>query len=1716
MKRIISLFALAIFAFIMTSCTIINDSGLKFDLEEGEKLVGYYKGKDLMGQTLYDVLEGVSVEKEGYTFTGWWLEGNGLVEDDGQLIERNSTVSPVFKANEYKVTLEYNNGDESEVKTVTFDSEVNLENPESYDRYMKFDKWYVDAELTQEWDGKVPACDFNLYASYREYSDSVMMFYYNGELVYKYLFVDGDTFDLANVPTDFYLEDYENTELLTLEWYAEDGTWVNENYEPAYGVVNIEANIYSNILNYKALTDETGNETGEARVISNAALTYNGKDEAGNKIVTPYKQIYIAQYIKGYKVVEVGSLTGYGIPSASYQSTEAQKEAYAMSINAVLEKVYIPATVKSINEGALKYAEALISVTFEEGSVLESIGNQSFAGCISLENIQLPNTVKNIGNEYYKINSLTESYSTVKVTEGAFAGCVSLKEFDFPENLEKLTDFAFANCYALTNVELPETLKLLGVGVFYNAFVESEDVVTTITIKSSYDKLFYAQNTLDGTYEYYDQHTNPFYSCNVNEIYFEGLTAIPDLKNLRIGSTATSATANLTIAVPQESMLYNYFVNHSYKYAYPFFFNCNNLTKVSFDKSIQCIGSYAFFGLSNVEVEIPIDVEEVKYGEGVFANTTYGGEFTLPDNMYDVPDYAFANSDIVKFTNTVPMYETIGEYAFWNCENLVEFKISSFVEYIASTAFKNCTKLGETGAFKIDNEEFTLVFENETPTLLVGNGGTTILYDFAPNIEVKSFPEGVTSIPALYSGNKNIKTVYIPSTVKTIEQEAFSGCTSLETIIYAPNSQLESIQTGAFKGCTKLSYAYYEGSTETNVFMIPKSVKVIGYSVEELEEYRKMENYAEYLSDSKNSSYTNAVFYNAGTVDIVFEEGTAIEFISYGAFYRSSSTTKAIESVTFPETATTTGLVISAQAFYTKTSTAVSIFNVPEYAIYIGSKACYGWDGVVLPENGQFTVLGGVFAGINNTSFEIIIPDYIEEIEDDAFAGTKVKSISFAEGSNLKVLNVISSSSASTITTLDFSNCLNIESIANKCLAKVSATNVIFNAKMFAEGVVQSEEEEVLSLGGSTFGATGLKVTINAVEENGENVKYYLDSLFASSKLATITLGEGLVSVGDEGFKGTSIVSVTFPASLESLGEYVFSTCTKLTKVTFNSSVEFKEGMFFKCTALSSFTIPEGVTHVPNSMFYGCTALTKVTLPNTIEEIGHFAFMNCSKLATINTNNTLPTSLVKVGDKAFYKAQALDGKTITFPETLEEIGILAFNLAGSSDAKSKVYSAKLVFTNEGGVDALRLGQYALENNDFVDSEGFAIYKTSYTADVTSFANIDYNKEYEYVDYVEVVLTYYSGGATANIPDGVTMIDDATFLDSTVTSIVFPSTLKEIAKGSISAPSMKTSDNKLSSVVFDNGRSENSTLTIGDYAFYDMPLATLEFPTEGEVILGSGSFRAASKASKNAMQELDLYLPGNLVLTNTSIFMNQFNLKSVTFGEGITELGSQIFDINGAVSGATLSIASVTLPSTLVKVNSKTFNGWGALKEVNFTAKADGTYEFTTFGTAWLMGTLVENIVIPSSVTEISSNAFEGMTHLKEVIIPSSVVSIGGYAFKNTAITELVIPSSVETLGSNMFNGCSNLTTVIIGSETEPSKLIEIPSLCFANATALKTVVIYSETFLTHKGTSASAGACYKNNSTVLYVSSSVLEEYINDSKWALANCTFEDISNYNA
>ena len=98
------------------------------------------------------------------------------------------------------------------------------------------------------------------------------------------------------------------------------------------------------------------------------------------------------------------------------------------------------------------------------------------------------------------------------------------------------------------------------------------------------------------------------------------------------------------------------------------------------------------------------------------------------------------------------------------------------------------------------------------------------------------------------------------------------------------------------------------------------------------------------------------------------------------------------------------------------------------------------------------------------------------------------------------------------------------------------------------------------------------------------------------------------------------------------------------------------------------------------------------------------------------------------------------------------------------------------------------------------------------------------------------------------------------------------------------------------------------------------------------------------------------------------------------------------------------------------------------------------------------------IAIPDSVTQIGAGAFSGCENLKSVVLPNDLKEITNEVFSGcVGITNIIIPYSVTKIGRCSFYCCEGLSTIII-----PKEVVEIGEEAFAGCINLVSVTLSSD------------------------------------------------------
>lgn len=190
-------------------------------------------------------------------------------------------------------------------------------------------------------------------------------------------------------------------------------------------------------------------------------------------------------------------------------------------------------------------------------------------------------------------------------------------------------------------------------------------------------------------------------------------------------------------------------------------------------------------------------------------------------------------------------------------------------------------------------------------------------------------------------------------------------------------------------------------------------------------------------------------------------------------------------------------------------------------------------------------------------------------------------------------------------------------------------------------------DKEITSIGDNVFEYKN-KLSSVTIPEGVQTIGEYA---FYGSGVSKLTLPESLVSIGEGAFSGCSLTEITFPEGLTSIGGYADN---NLTKVILPEGITNIEDRAFYGNDLTEILIPEGVTKIGDGAFENCDKLTLITLPDSLTEIGSSAFAGCSSLSNIE----IPEGVIRIGAKAFKDISGLT--EISLPDNLKELGDEAF------------------------------------------------------------------------------------------------------------------------------------------------------------------------------------------------------------------------------------------------------------------------------------------------------------------------------------------------------------------------------------------------------------------------------------------------------------------------
>lgn len=289
----------------------------------------------------------------------------------------------------------------------------------------------------------------------------------------------------------------------------------------------------------------------------------------------------------------------------------------------------------------------------------------------------------------------------------------------------------------------------------------------------------------------------------VSNTYEDGLgTMTFDRTVTAIGSYAFYGNTNLTsITIPG-------CVTSIGKSAFE---GCDSLISVTIPDSVTAIGKSAFFEcswLSDVYITdiaawcgISLDNQvsnPLYYAQNLYLNGELATSLEIPDSVTEIRDFAFYGCKSLESITIPDSVTRIGMWAFHECSMLTSVTIGNSVTEIGNNAFYYCYSLKSITIPDSITEIRDLVFGN-----CISLANITI-------------PNSVTKIGEYtFLDCDSLTNITIPNSVTSIGNTAFYGCDLLKSITI-PESVTE-IGDGAFWCCSSLASVYCEPTTPPNI-----------------------------------------------------------------------------------------------------------------------------------------------------------------------------------------------------------------------------------------------------------------------------------------------------------------------------------------------------------------------------------------------------------------------------------------------------------------------------------------------------------------------------------------------------------------------------------------------------------------------------------------------------------------------------------------------------------------------------------------------------------------------------------------------------------------------------------------------------------------------------------------------------------------------------------
>ncbi|MGI6781730.1 MAG: leucine-rich repeat protein [Acholeplasmataceae bacterium] len=513
-----------------------------------------------------------------------------------------------------------------------------------------------------------------------------------------------------------------------------------------------------------------------------------------------------------------------------------------------------------------------------------------------------------------------------------------------------------------------------------------------------------------------------------------------------------------------------------------------------------------------------------------------------------------------------------------------------------------------------------------------------------------------------FYNNKKIKNLTLPDSLIEIKEYAFAGCSNLQNVTFG--SGLKKIGEAAFKQCktletirlpegfTTLGEAAFSLCSKVDLVVLPNSLEFFGFhALYDVDDVAFIEYENGIYAGSADNNYLVLVEPKYSTIDTIKIHDNC-KIIGNKAFHYSSS----LKTIDFGQ-----GVQIIGDFAFAYCSQLGSI-TIPKTVTKIGDSA-FSRSSITslgFADNSRIKSIGSyAFTGCANIT-TLYLSEGLEDIGKDVFTSSDISNKTTYENAVY-----LGSTSNAHLVLLNACN-KDIENVKIHAETKIIAPFAFDDCNSLTEVIIPSN---VKYIGEGAFrdcdGLERTKVDLanSTYSSPNDTAIIHRNTRTLISGLKNATIPKDVRHIGNFAFANTKITSITLPDGLISIGESAFEECGELASISIPDTVTtIKPYAFASCTMLTSVKLPNKLPYLDQGMFRFCIYLTSIDIPNSVSYIGREAFLNCLDLETLDMGN----SLTVIGTSAFSGCQSL--RAISIPNHIKALEYQAFH--GCSGALS--------------------------------------------------------------------------------------------------------------------------------------------------------------------------------------------------------------------------------------------------------------------------------------------------------------------------------------------------------------------------------------------------------------------------------------------------------------